>query len=48
MLSFEHYSEATDPIQHLHQCEDKMVVHSHDVLLLSRVVLSSLKGAVYD
>ena len=48
MPSFECYSGATDPIQHLHQYQDKMAVHSHDDLLLSRVFPSSLKGAAYD
>jgi len=48
MPSFECYYMATDPIQHLRQYQDKMAVHSHDNLLLSRVFPSSLKGASYD
>ena len=44
MSNFECYSEATNPIQHLRQYQDKIVVHSHDDLLLSRVFPSSLKG----
>jgi len=48
MLSFERYSEATNPIQHLYQYQDKTVVHSHNNLLLSCVFSSSLKGAAYD
>ena len=47
MLSFECYSEATYPIQHL-QYQDKIAVYSHDNLLLSHVFLSSLKDAAYD
>jgi len=48
MPGFECYSEATDPIQHLRQYQDKIVVHSHDDLLLSRAFQSSLKGAAYN
>ena len=50
MPSFEYYSGVTDPIQQLHQYQDlrqyqdKMVVHSHDDILLNRVFPSSLKG----
>ena len=48
MSSFDCYSGATYPIQHLRQYQDKMAVHSHDDSLLSRVFLSSLKGVAYD
>ena len=48
MPSFEHYSGATNPIQHLRQYQDKMVVHSHEDAFLSRVFPSSLKGTAYD
>ena len=48
MLSFECYSGVTNPIQHLHQYQDKMAVHSHDDLLLSRVYPSILNAAAYD
>ena len=44
MSSFECYSGATDPIQHLCQYQDKIAIHSHDDLLLSRVFPSSLKA----
>ena len=47
MSSFECYSKAIDPNQYLRQYQDKIVVHSHDDLLMSRVFLSSLKGAAY-
>ena len=45
---FECYSEATDPIQHLRQYQNKIMVHSHDDLLLSHVFPSSFKGVAYD
>ena len=48
MQSFEYYSGATNPIQHLWQFQDKMAVHSHDDLHLSHVFPYNLKGAVYD
>ena len=48
MPGFECYSEATDHIQHLRQYQDKIVVHSHDDLLLTRVFPSNLKGVAYD
>ena len=48
MPSFERYSGATDPIQHLQQYQEKIEVYSHDDLLLSRVFSSSLKGTAYD
>ena len=44
MPNFECYSRETDLIQHLHQHQDKMVIHSHDDLFLSHVIPSSLKG----
>ena len=48
MPSVECYSVVIDPIQHLYLYQDKMVVHSHDNLFLSRVLPSSLEDAAYD
>ena len=48
MSSFDLYSGAIDPIQHLQHYQDKMVVYSHDELLMSRVFPSSLKRVTSD
>ena len=48
MPSFECYAGAIDPIQHLCQYQDNMVVHFQDDFLMSRLFPSSLKGAAYD
>jgi len=48
MLSFDGYAEVTNPIQHLKHYQDKMAVYSHDVLPVSRVFPSSLKGVAFD
>ena len=48
MSRFEHYSGATDPIQHLRQYQDKMAVHSHDDLLPSLVFSIQSQRHRYD
>ena len=48
LSSFNLYSRAPNPIQHLWHHQDKLAIYSHDDLLMSRVFPYSLKGITSD
>ena len=48
MLNFDLYSRATNPIQYLRHYQDKMVVYSHNDLLMSQLFPSNLKRVASD
>ena len=44
ILTFDYCSDQSVPIQHLHQYQDKMVIHARNDSALCRIFPSSLKG----
>ena len=44
ILAFNCYSGQSDPVQHLHQYQDKLLNHSRNNFILCRVFPSRLKG----
>jgi len=46
--TFDCYSGQNDPVQHLHQYQNKMVTHSRNDSILCRIFPSGLKGIVSD
>jgi len=48
ILSFDYHSVQSDPVQHLRQYQNKMVIHSRNDSILCRIIPSSLKGVAFD
>ena len=43
-LTFDYYSGHSDPVQHLRQYQDKMVIYARDDFIFCRIFPSSFKG----